>query len=219
MNLDLDYIQKNKLGLDDTFEFECRQCGQCCHNRDDLILTAYDIFRIAKHLDVAPLGIIEKYCESYIGDESRIPVVRAKPKQHDGVCPFLRKGKCSIHAVKPVICAVFPLGRAYTSENEELYFYQKVPCGDKNTHTVREWIREFGIPEEDSIGRMWSESIIWLAQYMQKVKHFKKDTLNLVWNAIFHQLYLNYDIQRPFEDQLKENFIKLKQLLSGGKGC
>ncbi len=68
MNLDLDYIQKNKLGLDDTFEFECRQCGQCCHNRNDLILTAYDIFRIARHMSAAPLGIIEKYCESYIGD-------------------------------------------------------------------------------------------------------------------------------------------------------
>lgn len=72
MNLDLDYIQKNKLGLDDTFEFECRQCGQCCHNRDDLILTAYDIFRIAKHLDVAPLGIIEKYCESYMSFSKKL---------------------------------------------------------------------------------------------------------------------------------------------------
>lgn len=217
MNFDLDFIQKNKLGLDDTFEFECRQCGQCCHNRDDLILTAHDIFRIARHLGVTPVEIIDKYCESYIGDESRIPVVRAKPKLHDGVCPFLRKGKCSIHAAKPVICAVFPLGRAYTSDNEEFYFYQKVPCGDKNTHTVREWIREFDIPEVDSIGRLWSGFIIWLAQYMQKVKHFKNDTLNLVWNAIFHHLYLNYDIQVPFEDQFQENTKKLKLLFSGGK--
>ena len=59
MNLDLDYIQKNRLGMDDTFEFECRQCGQCCHNRDDLVLTAYDIFRIARHLSVTPLEVIK----------------------------------------------------------------------------------------------------------------------------------------------------------------
>mgnify|MGYP000980895264 CR=1 FL=1 len=183
----------------------------------DLILTAYDIFRIARHLCATPEVIIDKYCESYIGDESRIPVVRAKPKIHDGVCPFLRNGKCSIHAAKPVICAVFPLGRAYTSDNEEFYFFQNVPCGDKNTHTVREWIREFGIPEVDSIGRLWSDFVIWLARNMQKMKHFKKDTLNLVWSAIFHHLYLNYDIQKPFEDPLKENTKKLKLLFSSGK--
>ena len=215
MNLDLDYIQKNRLGLDDTFEFECRQCGQCCHNRDDLVLTAYDIFRIARHLSVTPLEVIKKYCESYIGDESRIPVVRAKPKQHDGVCPFLRKGKCSIHAAKPVVCAVFPLGRVYNTNNEEFYIFQKVRCGAKSTHTVREWIREFGIPEIDTIGRLWSKVIIWLVRYMEKTKHFKEDTLNLIWNAVFHLLYLEYDIQEPFEAQLNENFEKLKLLLLG----
>lgn len=217
MNFDIDYIQKNRLGLDDTFDFECRQCGKCCHNRYDLILTAHDIFRIARHLGIMPLEVIEKNCESYIGDESRIPVVRAKPKLHDGVCPFLRREKCSVHAAKPVICAVFPLGRVYSSDNEEFYFFQKVPCGDKVTHTVQEWIQEFGIPETDAIGRLWSDAIIWLARYMKKTKQYQNDTLNLIWDAMFHLLYLNYDIQESFETQFKKNFNKLRLLLNGGK--
>lgn len=218
MNLDLEHIRKNRVNLDDTFNFKCRQCGKCCHNRDDLILTAYDIFRIAGLLGITPIEVIEKNCEVYIGDNSHIPVVRVKPKPHNEVCPFLRNGKCSVHTAKPIVCAVFPLGRAYSSDNEELYFLQNVSCGDKGKpHTVREWLQKFGIAETDTIGRLWSDAIIYLARYMQKTKHFKKDTLNMIWNAVFHFLYLDYDIQKPFEAQLRENFEHLKLLLKVGE--
>ena len=55
------------LGLDDTFEFTCRTCGRCCKNRDDILLSAFDVFRLAKFFKREPEYIIERYCEVYIG--------------------------------------------------------------------------------------------------------------------------------------------------------
>ena len=74
-------MQKNKLKLNDSFKFNCLQCGSCCKNRSDILLTAYDLFRAAKHLDLPPHEFFTNYCETYIGDTSKTPVIRLKPKQ------------------------------------------------------------------------------------------------------------------------------------------
>ena len=44
-------MEKMKLGADDTFRFSCKQCGKCCINRDDIILTPFDLFRASKKLN------------------------------------------------------------------------------------------------------------------------------------------------------------------------
>ena len=36
------------LGRKDTFEFACVQCGECCRNRQDILLNPFDIFRLCK---------------------------------------------------------------------------------------------------------------------------------------------------------------------------
>jgi len=76
---DLKDIEQNELALDDTFTFECKGCGECCHNRQDILLTPYDIYRVSKCLRITPQKLLEKYCETYIGQESRIPIIRLKP--------------------------------------------------------------------------------------------------------------------------------------------
>src|SRR5689334_1577704 len=125
-------LMENKaVGLDDEFDFVCEACGDCCRNREDLVVTPYDIFRIAKHLQMSTKAVIEKYCEVYIGDDSRLPVVRIKPKIHNRVCPFLKKGLCGIQAVKPFICGSYPLGRAFNKDLTSVYFIQPVTCGKK----------------------------------------------------------------------------------------
>ena len=35
----LENYEKNALGMDDTFQFKCRECGKCCKNREDILLT------------------------------------------------------------------------------------------------------------------------------------------------------------------------------------
>ena len=51
------YNKLRKMGYEPMSEkskmrFRCDGCGKCCKNREDIILNAYDIFRIRKKLDI-----------------------------------------------------------------------------------------------------------------------------------------------------------------------
>jgi hypothetical protein len=80
-----------KLGKDDTFTFGCNRCGKCCRNREDILLTPLDLFKIARYLNKSIQEVMQEYCESYEGSGSKIPVVRIKPREYRLTCPFAKK--------------------------------------------------------------------------------------------------------------------------------
>ena len=80
--------------LDDRFEFHCTQCGKCCTNREDILLTPRDLFRAAKELNMTVKDFFSEYCEKYIGDNSRLPVIRLKPRGTVRRCPLLENRRC-----------------------------------------------------------------------------------------------------------------------------
>ena len=100
-----------EIGLDDIFVFHCTQCGKCCIHREDILLSPKDLFNIAKKFQITPENALEQYCETYIGSNSRFPVVRLKPQGSVKRCPLLKDRKCLVHDVKPTVCAMFPIGR------------------------------------------------------------------------------------------------------------
>ena len=157
-------LEKSALGPDDTFSFSCDRCGRCCRSRDDILLNPGDLFRIASFFNSTPHQIVEQYCECYIGPDSRLPIIRLKPKTYRSTCPFLGSGGCKVHQAKPTVCALFPLGRAYlTTKGELIYFCQPVTCGSrKETHTVREWLTGFGLSYEDD------DALHWMRLTLQK---------------------------------------------------
>ena len=101
----VEQYDRYKIGLDDSFRFHCTMCGKCCVNREDILLTPKDLFNIAKELGLTPVEVLEQYCETYIGDTSRIPLIRLKPRGEIKRCPLLKDHKCSVHKCKPVVCA------------------------------------------------------------------------------------------------------------------
>lgn len=139
-----------EIGLDETFKFHCTQCGKCCIHRDDILLSPKDLFHIAKKFQITPEEALTQYCETYIGRNSRFPVVHLKPQGSVQRCPLLKDRKCSVHDVKPTVCAMFPIGRyvslptdrEFPENPEELsvgYIFNNPECGDETeTHTVRE---------------------------------------------------------------------------------
>ena len=84
------------VGLDDSFEFHCAQCGKCCTNREDILLTPRDLFRAAKELNMTVRDFFSEYCELYIGAESRVPVLRLKPRGTIRRCSLLENRRCRI---------------------------------------------------------------------------------------------------------------------------
>lgn len=130
-----------QIGMDEEFKFHCTECGKCCIHREDILLNPRDIYSMSKELGMSPGELFLKYCETYIGDGSRIPIVRIKPKGSVKRCPLLKDRKCSVHKSKPSVCALFPIGRVLqvgdtegnireVSVDDVQYIFSTPGCGD-----------------------------------------------------------------------------------------
>ena len=65
-----------RLAAGDRFDFACAGCGNCCRGREDIVLSGYDLWRIAARLRLPPQIVARGYCRSSIGRVSHLPVLR-----------------------------------------------------------------------------------------------------------------------------------------------
>ena len=223
--------ENHKIGLDEPFLFKCRECGKCCKNRDDILLTSRDLFNIAQFFNKTPVEIIKRYCEDYIGESSRIPVVRLKPQGRESACPLFLNKHCTVHSIKPVVCALYPIGRAAIIPQETAcagipediqpgYFLQRIKCGSREeTHTVRDWLEQFGIPLDDEFYSLWNSVIIFLSDYFTQLEADKppESVIGHLWDIAYSALYICYDIEADFLHQFRAMAPKLKKILSQQK--
>ena len=219
-------LESMTIGLDDTFKFHCDQCGKCCTNREDIILSPMDIFKMAKELNMTPVEFYHEYCVFNIGEHTRMPIVRLASEGKDTHCVLLKNHRCSVHKVKPAVCAMFPLGRYMSFEKDDYnaesidtskvkYLLQPPECGDESeTHTVREWLSGFDIKLEDEAFVQWQKAI---SRFSNKFKELEKKqdmlTMMEIWFVVRVSLYLQYDTTKEFLPQFNYNVENLLKLL------
>ena len=201
-----------------TFRFHCTQCGKCCINREDILMSPQDVFKAAQALQMTPHDFVQLYCECYLGSTSRMPIVRLQPRGSIKRCPLLKDRKCMIHDAKPAVCAMFPLGRAIRidkedAEKDELppmkveYIINPIDCGDfSETHTVKDWLESFGIPLEDEYFLKWQKTISMLSPRIQKLeKELDDNLMDKIISVMYIKLYLDYDLGIDFYPQFVKN--------------
>jgi len=230
--ISLEEIVNNQLALDDTFTFGCNGCGECCRNREDILLTPYDMYRVSKCTRIKPVKFFQKYCETYLGPESKIPIVRLLPKKpvnlsyrqreiYKTVCPLLRDGKCIVHKLKPVVCALFPLGRLYSAdtarkEQKISYFRKGHSCGSRyKTQTVRQWLKKFNVPEDNDFMKTWGAFMQIASDFMQNtIKELPDEQKGTICAELLFILYFNYDTNKEFMPQLESNITQFKEVMN-----
>jgi Fe-S-cluster containining protein len=225
----IENFDKYRIGTEDTFAFKCRSCGKCCKNRDDILLTPRDVYNLATALCLTPVQVIEECCEVYIGETSRMPVVKLKPQGRNRTCPLLVGNRCSVHRLKPSVCALFPLGRVVAFEDappdmglgnprEIQYIFTNATCGSqKKKQTVRAWLEGFNIPLEDSFFIRWNETISKLTAITRQFENtaiITENSMKMVWGAIYSALYLDYDTGNDFIPQFEANTANLLNTLA-----
>ena len=113
------------LARDEVFSFACAGCGGCCRGREDIVLSGFDLWRIAARLRLPPRTVARAFCRGSIGRVSRLPVLRLAPvKEERGNCPFLTGNHCAIHDAEPLVCALYPLAQEITKDGQVSYFLQ-----------------------------------------------------------------------------------------------
>ena len=223
------HYKEMRIGVDEPFKFHCTLCGECCIHREDILLNSKDLFRIAKKLEITPHEAAVKYCEAYIGHDSRLPIIRLNPQGTEHHCPLLKDCKCMVHDSKPAVCAMFPIGRYMESEAtkqlaanlEDLktgktgYLYVNPECGDEaETHTVREWLNRFGIPLEDPYFVKWNQTIVELSSIIHDIeKKLRQELMSQIWTTAFMILYFDYDTHKDFLPQFYSNTTKLMEMM------
>lgn len=212
----IENLLEHSLSIGDTFRFHCTECGECCKRREDIMLSPYDLNRIARYLGVEIGKVIEDYCTCYIGGSSKLPVVIMNMEGHEKKCPFLKYGKCKIHAAKPTVCALFPLGRLGTEEDYSIrYVLQHVECGTEDEqHTVREWLGEFGLTESEAWFREWQKTILQLSKRVRGIAaSLTEKALSMLGEGLLNVLYVNYCKEQDFMEQFHSNSQKAFALL------
>lgn len=156
--------------FDDKFETGCNLCGKCCRDRNDILLTVYDVRNIRKGLNMPFKELVLQYIDMYLGSDSKLPVLSVKFRnerdgRHRTVCPFLRqvRGKylCKVNDFKPNLCRLFPVGKVTIApENTALYVAGKTECLPKEEQfmtSLRDWV---GGEELQDINSRWSNAFV-----------------------------------------------------------
>ncbi len=221
----MECMENWRMKLDDTLPFSCTHCGGCCVHQEELLLNPLDLFRMAAYLGITVEQWLEQYGECYIGKDSRMPILRIRPKGKTRRCPLQKNNKCSVHKAKPSVCGLYPLGRSVKyvldqqgktdlEKSEVIYFHNGCFCGSPNGHqTVREWLEEFHLLESESFFIQWSYVIMETSQFLRRLEKVvtNKNIMDMVWSMVFGLLYVRYDTEKEFPLQFEQNVKQLKE--------
>lgn len=119
----------------------CTGCSACCRGMGSSItLDPMDVYRLCAGLGRSFSELMADKIELNIVDSLILP--NLKMSEAEERCVFLNgEGRCSIHAFRPGICRLFPLGRFYEGDSFK-YFLQVHECPRENRTKikVKKWL-------------------------------------------------------------------------------
>ena len=120
----------------------CNGCSRCCHGMgNSIILDPYDVYRMTTGMGKSMQELLAASVELNVVDGVILPNLKMASGNTEA-CSFLNpEGRCSIHAFRPGICRLFPLGRFY--ENGSFKYFLQVhecPKPNKTKVKIKKWL-------------------------------------------------------------------------------
>jgi uncharacterized protein len=129
---------KSGLNRESVFGYSCCRCLACCRFKT-IHLNPYEIARLASNRGVSTTEFIALFTVkggTVLGSEG------------DGTCVFLDTEGCSVHADRPLVCRLYPLGRHVDFLGVERFSQMEAEEGCRGTFhetgTVGEYLEEQG---------------------------------------------------------------------------
>lgn len=134
----------------------CEGCSRCCHGMGNtVVLDPYDCYRMTVQRGKSFPELLQEGTELGMVDGLIQPSLTMKGKNE--ACSYLdENGRCSIHAYRPGICRLFPLGRLY-DETGLHYFLQKGECSyqSRSKIKVKQWIDTENLQQNEAFEVTW----------------------------------------------------------------
>lgn len=102
-----------KLTWESAFSYTCNQCSRCCYDKR-IQVNPYEVARLARNKGLSTTELIANYLE---------PGKPYLDNQSNGACVFLTDKGCGVHADRPLVCRLYPLGQKRTGEGQESFHY------------------------------------------------------------------------------------------------
>lgn len=194
------------------FSFACAGCGDCCRGREDIVLSGFDLWRIAARLRLPPRIAARAFCRESIGRVSGLPVLRLAPvRENRNNCPFLAGNHCAIHDAEPLVCALYPLAQEISRTGEVRYFLQPTECGGPRIEgRVGDYLARYDVPAREAVDVRWALTCMELEDRVEQLgKTLSPPLLRRLHDKLWQALYYNYDYAAPFLPQLEQNLVWL----------
>ena len=195
------------------FCFACAGCGDCCRGREDIVVSGFDLWRIAARLRLPPQIVARGYCRASIGQVSHLPVLRLAPvKENRSNCPFLTENHCAIHDAEPLVCALYPLAQETSREGQVSYFLQPTGCGGQVIEArVQDYLSRYDVPAREALDVRWALTCMELEDEVERLEAVLSPVLLRRAQAkLWQALYYHYDYAQPWLPQLEANLHSLK---------
>jgi Fe-S-cluster containining protein len=96
----------------DAFMYTCHRCRRCCSNKV-IHVNPYEVYRLARNRGLSTTAFLREHTISGGTELAR---------REDSSCVFLTPQGCGVHADRPLVCRLYPLGRRITKGQSDTYY-------------------------------------------------------------------------------------------------
>lgn len=187
---------------------DCQGCSACCQGMgSSVVLSPKDIYHLTAGLGASFQELMADKIELQVADGIILPNLRMDGENEQ--CVFLNaQGRCSIHAFRPDICRIFPLGRCY--EEDRIHYIYLVNGCKKPGRTkvkVRKWIDTPDVQKDEEFLIKWHRFQKEARAAAQKNTGCNKpvEQAKTVSMKLLKRFYLTpYDTNRDFYQQFHQ---------------
>ena len=216
--INLDEISDGKLySSNDMARTDCKGCdgcSACCHGMgSSIVLDPLDVYRLSINLSKPVNELLAGPLELNVADGIILP--NLKMTGTNEACSFLdTDGRCTVHAFRPGICRMFPLGRFYENGSFR-YFLQIKECSRENRtkQKIRKWIDmpEFG--RYETFVADWHFFVRRLQDRLMQQSDM--EAAQRINRYILQEFYFRgWDAEQNFYDQFSERLKKAQKVLA-----
>lgn len=212
--IDMSEVSDGKLyGLNDMVKAGCEDCigcSSCCHGMgNSIVLDPYDMYRLTAQRGESFEDLMAGKIELHVVDGLILPNLSMSGL--DEACGFLdENGRCGIHAYRPGICRLFPLGRIYENRSFQ-YFLQVKECKKENRTKVKvkKWIDTPQTRQYEEFVTEWHYFLKDLGEKMQQAQDADLEkSINIYVLQYFFMM--PYEANRDFYEQFAERMARAK---------
>ena len=193
---------------------DCKGCFSCCQGMGDtVVLTPYDVHVLSAKLQIPVDYLFQDWLTLSVIDGLIQPSMAMNSKEER--CHALDEaGRCSIHAFRPSICRLFPLGRQYTEKGIKYFVLEGAcPAPVKTKVKISKWVERPEFKEHEQFLVEWHGfKKLCLAKLAgNEQEDYHRQLMMYVLQLFFRKPYTEGVFYKEFSERLQE----AKEIIGG----